>query len=44
MHISCQATDHDGTLARDGVVDEATAVALHRLDRPILGPRLAVCG
>jgi hypothetical protein len=28
MYISCLATDYDGTLARDGVVDEATADAL----------------
>jgi HAD superfamily hydrolase (TIGR01484 family) len=28
MYISCLATDYDGTLARDGVVDEATANAL----------------
>ena len=28
MYISCLATDYDGTLAQDGVVDEATANAL----------------
>jgi hydroxymethylpyrimidine pyrophosphatase-like HAD family hydrolase len=28
MYISCLATDYDGTLARDGIVDEATADAL----------------
>jgi hydroxymethylpyrimidine pyrophosphatase-like HAD family hydrolase len=28
MYISCLATDYDGTLAHDGVVDEATASAL----------------
>jgi hypothetical protein len=28
MYISCLATDYDGTLAHDGIVDEATADAL----------------
>src|SRR3984957_11164043 len=28
MYISCLATDYDGTLAQDGVVDDATADAL----------------
>ena len=28
MYISCLATDYDGTLAHDGVVDDATADAL----------------
>jgi HAD superfamily hydrolase (TIGR01484 family) len=28
MYISCLATDYDGTLAHDGVVDGATADAL----------------
>jgi HAD superfamily hydrolase (TIGR01484 family) len=28
MYISCLATDYDGTLAQDGIVDDATADAL----------------
>lgn len=28
MYISCLATDYDGTLAHDGIVDDATADAL----------------
>jgi hydroxymethylpyrimidine pyrophosphatase-like HAD family hydrolase len=28
MYISCLATDYDGTLAHDGIVDDATAGAL----------------
>jgi hypothetical protein len=27
MYISCPATDYDGTLAHDGIVDDATADA-----------------
>ena len=33
MYIICLATDYDGTLAHDGVVDEATIDALVRLKR-----------
>ena len=28
MYISCPATDYDGTLAHNGIVDDATADAL----------------
>jgi hypothetical protein len=31
MRIQALATDYDGTLAHDGVVDDATVAALHRL-------------
>jgi HAD superfamily hydrolase (TIGR01484 family) len=33
MYISCLATDYDGTLAQDGVVDEATTNALVAFSR-----------
>jgi hypothetical protein len=33
MYISCLATDYDGTLAHDGVVDEATTSALDTFRR-----------
>ncbi len=33
MYIICLATDYDGTLAHDGVVDPATVEALERLKR-----------
>ena len=33
MYIICLATDYDGTLAHDGVVDQATLDALVRLKR-----------
>jgi hydroxymethylpyrimidine pyrophosphatase-like HAD family hydrolase len=39
MYISCLATDYDGTLAHDGIVDGATAdalVVLRRSDRKLL--------
>jgi hydroxymethylpyrimidine pyrophosphatase-like HAD family hydrolase len=39
MYISCLATDYDGTLAHDGVVDDATAdalVAFRRSGRKLL--------
>src|ERR1700735_2485921 len=39
MYISCLATDYDGTLAQDGVVDDATAdalVAFRRSGRKLL--------
>jgi hypothetical protein len=34
MYVSCLATDYDGTLAHDGVVEQATVNALIAAKRP----------